>query len=80
VLLATKRGDATIPAGSAELLAAGPQVAIQFNERLADADLVERVNRLIDASLAIEAITFTTADHREAVRSFVERRTPRFGG
>jgi enoyl-CoA hydratase len=63
----------------ARRLAAGPQVAIQFNKRLANADLVDRVNRLIDASLAMEAITFTTADHREAVRSFVEKRAPKFG-
>jgi enoyl-CoA hydratase/carnithine racemase len=28
----------------------------------------------------MEAITFSTADHREAVRSFVEKRAPRFGG
>jgi enoyl-CoA hydratase len=63
----------------ARRLAAGPQVAIQFNKRLANADLVDRVNRLIDASLAMEAITFSTADHREAVRSFVEKRAPRFG-
>ena len=64
----------------ARRLAAGPQVAIQFNKRLANAELVERVNRVIDASLAMEAITFTTADHREAVRSFLEKRPPRFGG
>ncbi len=63
----------------AERLAAGPQVAIQFNKRLANAELVDRVNRLIDASLAMEAITFGTADHREAVRSFIEKRAPKFG-
>jgi enoyl-CoA hydratase len=60
-------------------LASGPQVAIQFNKRLANMDLVERVNRLIDASLAMEAITFSTGDHREAVRAFTEKRPPRFG-
>ena len=60
-------------------LARGPQVAIQFNKRLANADLLEKVNRVIDASLAMEAITFATADHREAVRSFIEKRPPTFG-
>src|SRR5688500_5044087 len=45
-------------------LASGPQVAIQFNKRLANMELVDRVNRIIDASLAMEAITFSTADHR----------------
>lgn len=60
-------------------LAAGPKVAVQFNKRLANADLVDRVNRLIDTSLAMEAITFETADHREAVRAFLERRPAVFG-
>lgn len=60
-------------------LARSPRSAIQFNKRLANADLVDRVNRLIDASLAMEAITFGTADHREAVSSFLERREPAFG-
>jgi len=63
----------------ARRLAGGPQVAIQFNKRLANADLLEKVNRVIDTSLAMEAITFSTADHREAVRSFIEKRPPAFG-
>jgi enoyl-CoA hydratase len=62
----------------ARRLARGPQVAIQFNKRLANADLLEKVNRVIDTSLAMEAITFSTADHREAVRSFIEKRPPAF--
>jgi enoyl-CoA hydratase len=60
-------------------LAAGPQVAIQFNKRLANADLLDRVNRLLDTSLAMEAITFATRDHREAVSAFIDRRQPTFG-
>lgn len=60
-------------------LARSPRHAVQFNKRLANADLIDRVNRLLDASLAMEAITFQTADHREAVRAFLDRRTPKFG-
>jgi enoyl-CoA hydratase len=63
----------------ADRLARGPRVAIEFNKRLANADLVDRVNRILDASLAMEAITFTTRDHREAVRAFLDRREPVFG-
>jgi enoyl-CoA hydratase len=63
----------------ARRLAKGPQVAIQFNKRLANAELVDRVNRVIDASLAMEAITFGTADHREAVQAFIDKRAPEFG-
>src|SRR5436190_569728 len=74
--LATLHAEA---AAFALRLARGPQVAIQFNKRLANADLVDRVNRIIDASLAMEAITFSTRDHREAVASFIEKRAPRFG-
>ena len=63
----------------AKRLAEGPQVAIQFNKRLANADLIDRVNRLLDTSLAMEAMTFETADHREAIRAFIEKRDPVFG-
>jgi enoyl-CoA hydratase len=63
----------------AQRLGRGPQVAIQFNKRLANTELIDRVNRVIDASLAMEAMTFSTADHREAVRSFIEKRAPNFG-
>lgn len=59
-------------------LARGPQIAIRFNKRLANMELVDRVNRVIDASLAMEAITFGTADHREAVQAFIEKRQPNF--
>lgn len=64
----------------AERLAAGPQIALRFNKRLANTDLNDRVTRLLDTSLALEAVTFTTADHREAVTAFLERRPARFGG
>jgi enoyl-CoA hydratase len=65
--------------GLAKRLAEGAQIAIQFNKRLANASLVDRVNRVVDASLAMEAITFESADHREAVRAFLDKRSPVFG-
>jgi enoyl-CoA hydratase len=74
------RGEVLAQAmGLARRLAAGAQVAIQFNKRLANAALVDRVNRVLDASLAMEAITFETSDHREAVRAFLGKREPVFG-
>lgn len=63
----------------ARRLAKGPSIAIQFNKRLANAALIDRVNRVTDAALAMEAITFQTADHHEAVKAFIDRRTPNFG-
>ena len=38
----------------------------------------ERVNHLLEASMALEQVTFETADHREATTAFKERRTPVF--
>ena len=35
---------------------------------------------LEDASFALEMATFQTEDHREAVRSFAEKRKPNFTG
>jgi enoyl-CoA hydratase len=63
----------------AQRLAAGPSIAIQFNKRLANAEVRDRVERLLDTSLAMEAVTFETEDHREAVRAFLEKRRPQFG-
>jgi enoyl-CoA hydratase len=63
----------------AERLAAGPRLPIQFNKRLANADLVDRVNRVLDSALAMEAITFESSDHKEAVKAFLEKRAPAFG-
>ena len=63
----------------ARKLAAGPQIAVRFNKRLVNKDLEERVSRLYDLSLALEAITFETKDHQEAVRSFLDKRKPVFG-
>jgi enoyl-CoA hydratase len=63
----------------ARRLARGPQIAIRFNKRLVNKELEEKVNRIYDLALALEAVTFETADHREAVRAFLEKRKPVFG-
>lgn len=64
---------------TARKLAAGPQIAIRFNKRLVNKELEEKVNKIYDLALALEAITFETADHQEAVRAFLEKRKPVFG-
>jgi len=38
------------------------------------------VNLILDASLAYEMLTFTTEDHKEAARAFVEKRRPKYQG
>ena len=57
----------------ARRLAAGPQVALRFNKRLVNKDLEDRVEQLYDLAAALEALTFETADHHEAVASFLEK-------
>ncbi len=63
---------------AARRLAAGAALAIRFNKRLVNKELEERVDRLYETALAMEAITFMSEDHQEAVRAFTERRHPKF--
>jgi len=35
---------------------------------------------VLDASLAVETISMTTEDHKEAARAFAEKRAPQFKG
>lgn len=63
----------------ARTLAQGAQIAIRFNKRLVNKELEDRVNRIYDLALALEGLTFETADHREAVQAFLDKRAPVFG-
>jgi len=63
----------------AQKLAAGAQIAIRFNKRLVNKELEDRVNKIYDLALALEGLTFETADHREAVQAFLDKRDPVFG-
>ena len=64
--------------GMARRLAKGPALAIRFNKQLVNKELEDRVARLYDMAFAMEAITFRSADHVEAVAAFAERRAPVF--
>jgi enoyl-CoA hydratase len=59
-------------------LAQGAALALRFNKRLVNKDLEERVDRIYEMALAMEAVTFRSADHLEAVKAFGERRAPVF--
>jgi len=63
----------------ARRLAAGPAHAIQFNKRIVNKMLEDQVSRLYDLALAFECVTFDTADHREAVDAFLNKREATFG-
>ena len=75
-----------VPAGELEeaamamarRLAKGAALAIRFNKALVNKELEERVNRIYEMAFAMEAITFRSADHLEAVAAFGERRAPTF--
>ena len=62
----------------ARKLATGASLAIRFNKQLVNKELEDRVNRIYESALAMEAITFRSADHLEAVRAFGAREMPKF--
>jgi len=61
-------------------LAHGPTWAIRWTKLSINQILKDRANRLLEASMALEQVTFATADHREATMAFKERRKPVFTG
>ena len=60
-------------------LAHGPTWAIRWTKLSVNQVVKQRVNLLLEASMALEQVTFETADHKEATLSFKEKRKPRFG-
>jgi enoyl-CoA hydratase/carnithine racemase len=64
----------------ARKLAEGPTLAIRWTKLSVNKLLRASVDLVLDASLALEAQTFRTEDHREAVRAFAEKRPARFQG
>jgi len=64
----------------AQELADGPSWAIRWTKLSINQVLKQRVNLQIEASMALEQVTFSTADHREATLSFKEKRKPKFTG
>jgi enoyl-CoA hydratase/carnithine racemase len=64
----------------AERLANGPTWAIRWTKASINKVVRERLNLILDTSLAFEALTTGTEDHREAARAFMEKRKPEFRG
>ena len=64
----------------AERLANGPTWAIRWTKASINKLIRERMNLILDTSLALEALTMTTDDHREAARAFMEKRDPQYTG
>jgi enoyl-CoA hydratase len=61
-------------------LAEGPTWAIRWTKLSVNKLLKQQVNLVFDTSMALEIATFGTADHREAVSAFLEKRKPVFTG
>ena len=64
----------------ADKLAKGALLAIRWTKRSINLQLRDIVNRVLEPSIAYEAVSNRTADHREAVAAFLEKRKPKFVG
>ena len=64
----------------AERLANGPTWAVRWTKASLNKVVRERMNLILDASLAYEALSLGTEDHKEAARAFMEKRKPDFTG
>jgi len=62
-----------------ERLLRGARQAIRWTKVTINLELKRIAHAVLDTGLAYEALTVRSADHREAVRAFQERRAPRFG-
>jgi len=62
----------------AKKFADGPQMALSLTKQLFNKIIEERVNLLFDATIAYEYQTLNSADHLEAAKSFLEKRSPKF--
>ena len=71
--------DARVDAFAARL-AGGAIQAIKYSKVSVNIGLKQLAHSILDTSIGYEMLTFTTEDHKEAVRSFLEKRKPAFTG
>jgi enoyl-CoA hydratase/carnithine racemase len=72
-LLATARG-------LAQAIVANPPHAVRLAKRLLREGMHCRLDTLLEMSAVYQALSHQTADHREAVAAFIEKRSPAFHG
>jgi enoyl-CoA hydratase len=74
--------DELLPAARAmaERLANGPTWAIRWTKASMNKLIRERLNLILDTSLAYESLSSRTDDSAEAARAFMEKRPPNFSG
>lgn len=64
----------------AEAVAANPPHAVRMAKRLLREGMHTRLDTLLELSAGFQAMSHQTADHREAVSAFLEKRKPTFSG
>jgi enoyl-CoA hydratase/carnithine racemase len=64
----------------AEKIAANPPHAVRMTKRLLKEGRQSTLAGLLELSAAMQALSHTTADHREAVDAFIAKRLPAFTG
>src|SRR5690606_11819512 len=67
-------------AAVAEKIAGGAAIAIRLTKRAINMALRQQLDTLIEAHLGYETMSHLSADHREAVNAFAEKRAPVFTG
>lgn len=63
----------------ADEIAANPPQAVRMTKRLIREGLTMSLPSLLDLSAAYQALAHQSADHREAVSAFLDKRAPTFG-
>lgn len=61
-------------------LADGPSLAIRWTKASVNKLVRDRLNMILDSSLAFETMSMMSQDHKEAAKAFVEKRKPAFTG
>jgi enoyl-CoA hydratase/carnithine racemase len=64
----------------ADRLAAGPPIALAMTKRLLNNSLDVTLEQALDDEGQSQTVNFSTADTREAVMAFMEKRQPSFEG
>lgn len=64
----------------AKRIAANPPYAVRMTKRLMREGQSMSLESLLHFSAAMQSLAHATADHKEAVTAFLEKRTPKFGG
>jgi enoyl-CoA hydratase/carnithine racemase len=64
----------------AQKIAANPPHAVRLTKRLLREAMHTRLDTLLEMAASFQALSHQTADHKEAVAAFLEKRTPVFKG